>query len=219
MSNYNNNIKPRDVEALFKQYKNLINHIYTQESSRFVYGSGTNKHVDKMKQDDLYGYIVSEFVKLVKEYDAHSPVDFPLYIKEKLILRTKHSYLKKLFKDWDREALGTESYDVETLFEESLNEQDFKTKYDDSPLIDGLAKTPLDKLVLSLWIDKGAKNAEIVDIVTHNFPEVTKKEVENTITRLKATTIKRAKELNLVPKKGVKNKNKEALIERSKTKA
>lgn len=213
-----NNIKPRDVDALFVQYKNLINHIYQQEASRFVYGSGSGKYIDKMKQDDLYGYIVSEFVKLVKEYDAHSPVDFPLYIKEKLTLRTKHSYLKKLFKDWDREALGTESYDVETMFEESLDEQDFKTQYDDSPLIDGLANTPLEKLVLTLWIERDANNSEIVDIVTKKFPKVTKKEVESTITQLKAKTLNRAKELNMMPRKGQKNKNKEALIERSKTK-
>lgn len=213
-----NNIKPRDVDALFVQYKNLINHIYQQEASRFVYGSGSSKYVDKMKQDDLYGYIVSEFVKLVKEYDAHSPVDFPLYIKEKLTLRTKHSYLKKLFKDWDREALGTKSYDVETMFEESLDEQDFKTQYDDSPLIDSLANTPLEKLVLTLWVERDAKNSEIVDIVTKKFPKVTKKEVESTITQLKAKTLNRAKELNMMPKKGQKNKNKEALIERSKTK-
>ena len=213
-----NNIKPRDVDALFVQYKNLINHIYQQEASRFVHGSGSGKYIDKMKQDDLYGYIVSEFVKLVKEYDAHSPVDFPLYIKEKLTLRTKHSYLKKLFKDWDREALGTESYDVETMFEESLDEQDFKTQYDDSPLIDGLANTPLEKLVLTLWIERDANNSEIVDIVTKKFPKVTKKEVESTITQLKAKTLNRAKELNMMPRKGQKNKNKEALIERSKTK-
>lgn len=211
-----NNIKPRDVEALFKQYKNLINHIYTQESSRFVYGSGTNRYADKMKQDDLYGYIVSEFVKLVKEYDAHSPVDFPLYIKEKLTLRTKHSYLKKLFKDWDREALGAKETSVEDMFEDSLNETDFKTKYDDSPLIDGLATTPLEKLVVNLWIEKGASNSEIIELVTKHYPDITKKEIETIITKLKASTLNRAKELNLMPKKGDKNKNKEALIERSK---
>lgn len=195
-----NNIKPRDVEALFFQYRNLINRIYSQESTRFVYGMGRYKYVDKVKQDDLYSYIVTEFVKLVKEYEAHSPVDFPGYIKEKLILRTRHSYLKKLFKDWDREALGGDGFEVEQMYEKE-SPAEFNDKYKDSPLIDDLAKTDLEQLILTLLITKEATNNEIIKFIQDRFPDLDKNELNKSINTLKERARARAYRLNMAPKR------------------
>lgn len=208
-----NNTKPRDVAALYTQYQNLINHIFQQERSRFVYNNGDNKYVDEVRLDDLRGYIVSEFVKLVKEYDVDSPVDFPFYIKEKLTLRTRHSYLKKLFKDWDREALGTSEEQVQDLYESSQDMKAFKDSYRLSPLLDGLAQGKEEEAILTLLMN-GTKTSEIIKAL-QPYTEKTKDELELDITRLKTRATARARELNLAPEANKKGTNRDHLIARS----
>src|SRR5699024_11352639 len=66
-------------------------------------------------------YIDEQFIKLVKEYNIRSKVDFPGYIKAKLTLRVQNSYVKKNEKYKRTEIIGKKDYTVEALTED-LNE-------------------------------------------------------------------------------------------------
>ena len=154
---------PRDLSTMYKQYKPLREHIGKEEYERFIYHYENHTVVDKAKLDDLDSYINYEFIKLVQEYDPTSPVDFPGYIKSKLTLRTKHSYLKSYFKHMYRESLtstGAFSKEYENLpVPESLTElpPELYSKLTDNSLSD------LDKLIIECW-SEGLTNKQIYSI-------------------------------------------------------
>lgn len=154
---------PRDLSTMYQQYRNLREHIGKEEYERFIYRYANHTVVDKAKIDDLDSYINYEFIKLVQEYDTTSPVDFPGYIKSKLTLRTKHSYLKSYFKHMYRESLtstGAFSKEYENLpVPESSTElpPELYSKLTDKSL------SALDRLIIECW-SEGLTNKQIYSI-------------------------------------------------------
>lgn len=98
----------RDVDKLFHQYKNLRLSIYNQFREYLP---------DPISQAELKSYINEQFVRLVKEYDINGPVDFPGYIKTKLMYRVKHSYIKGEYRDRQRVFVPKNEFDVSNLIE------------------------------------------------------------------------------------------------------
>ncbi|AID17841.1 RNA polymerase sigma factor [Bacillus phage JBP901] len=101
----------RDVDKLFHQYRNLRMSIYNQYKG---YLSS-----DPITQDELRSYIDEQFIRLVKEYDIGSDVDFPGYIKIKLHSRVKNSFIKSVFRDKQRVFVTRNSFDVSNLIEQN----------------------------------------------------------------------------------------------------
>lgn len=100
---------PRDYDRLFLEYTNLRKRIYAEHRSAFS---------DTHMQNELSSYIDEQFIKLVKEYEVNSPVDFPGYIKKKLGLRVSESFMKSKFKDMNREKVMKEDYTLDQLLED-----------------------------------------------------------------------------------------------------
>lgn len=159
-------MKPRDAEALYHQYHNLIARLIKDEYSRFTYVDGSKTVTDDIRVADLESYIQYQFVKLVKEYDVHSPVDFPGYIKSKLTLRTKHSFVKSYFKHQARE-LYTETGDDEEEFghlqDTTNSEPDFS--YITEQAIDKIKPTELERKVIYLWSTYSDKDSQVYDLL------------------------------------------------------
>jgi len=100
----------RDVDKLLHQYKNLRNSIYNQYKTYLA---------DPISRDELKSYIDEQFIRLVKEYDIGSDVDFPGYIKIKLNYRVKNSYIKSVFRDSQRVFVTRNAFDVSNLLEQT----------------------------------------------------------------------------------------------------
>lgn len=98
----------RDIDKLLNKYKNLRWSLYHK------YAGILSNDVER---EDLREYIDEQFIKLVKEYDIHSKVDFPGYIKAKLTLRVRNSYIKKNKKYKSTELIGKKESTVESLTE------------------------------------------------------------------------------------------------------
>jgi len=100
----------RDVDKLMHQYRNL---------RLSIYNSFKEYLPDPTSQAELMSYIDEQFVRLVKEYDINGPVDFPGYIKTKLMYRVKHSYIKGEYRDRQRIFVPKNDFDVSNLIERS----------------------------------------------------------------------------------------------------
>lgn len=99
----------RDAEKLFHQYANFRLSLYNQYKGYVP---------DKASREELKSYIDEQFIRLVKEYDLSSPVDFPGYIKKKLNYRVKLSYIKGEYRDRNR-VFVPKNYDtVQYLIEQ-----------------------------------------------------------------------------------------------------
>ena len=96
----------RDSDKLLYKYRNLRWSLYHKYSGYLS---------TPVEREELQEYIDEQFIKLVKEYDIHSNVDFPGYIKTKLTLRVQNSYIKKADKYRKTEALGKRDNTVEVL--------------------------------------------------------------------------------------------------------
>ena len=105
-----NNDFGRDIDKLLTKFKNLRWSLYHRYS-----GSLRND----VEREELKEYIDEQFIKLVKEYDIHSKVNFPGYIKTKLTLRVQNSYIKKEDKYRRIEMLGKKEGTIEALIETS----------------------------------------------------------------------------------------------------
>ena len=141
----------RDVDRLYVLYKPLRLAVYKDVASWL------GNDVDK---EDLTSFINEHFVRLVKEYDPTTNVDFPGYIKKMLTLRAKHSFTSTLRRLNDKEDsvgsqdemldyIGIDSND-RSPDEERVNEYFSKFyKYVDSKLsLDEMDKNIL-KLILT----------------------------------------------------------------------
>lgn len=175
---------PRDVEALLKEYKNLINAIYRDVAGQLS---------DKVKQDDLRGYIIYEFILLVKEYDPQFGVDFPYYIKKSLTLRTRHSYLSSVHKDEEREIRASGS--------EMINEAPYKRvadsfsrTYEPNLIFDELASNELEQKVLDLMLSGIYKRSDIIA----ELPDYSNQDIILAIGKIKERLRKRAKKYNML---------------------
>lgn len=140
------------MEALYKQYSKLRHKLLRQEMYRFAYKDNVTGKVvyDKAKVDDLKSYIDYQFVKLVKEYDPNSAVDFPAYIKKKLTLRTKHSYIKRYFSHYYR--THELQKDNNKIVENTLHQQSIDNWIDeqDSAIVNKIAHMNLEPVELDI---------------------------------------------------------------------
>ncbi|MGI4630682.1 hypothetical protein ACR2YW_28040, partial [Klebsiella pneumoniae] len=75
----------RDLDSLLNRYKNLRWSLYHRYAGILS---------NDFERQELREYIDEQFIKLVKEYNIRSKVDFPGYIKAKLTLRVQNSYVK-----------------------------------------------------------------------------------------------------------------------------
>lgn len=206
---------PRDLSTMYKQYKHLREHIGKKEYERFIYHYANHTVVDKAKIDDLDSYINYEFIKLVQEYDPTSPVDFPGYIKSKLTLRTKHSYLKSYFKHMYRESLtstGAFSKEYENLpVPESPTElpPELYSKLTDKSL------SALDRLIIECW-SEGLINKQIYAIArSRGLFKQSRGKFYSYMDNLKQTLRSTLKESNTSYKREPKTTGRDALVRKA----
>lgn len=112
------NVYPRDKKALYKAYKNLRKAIIKEQQGNFSISGSSNQVLDHSRVADLNAYIDEQFIRLVQEYDIHSPVDFPGYVKAKLSLRTANSFVVSQKRYWNREGPAS---DDDTEFSDYIN--------------------------------------------------------------------------------------------------
>lgn len=214
------NVRPRDVDALIVKYKRLLSAVYNEQKGRFDHKSDKNSPKGespkgnlnytkdqlalikpKSSQDELMSYILYQFILLVKEYDPQSGVDFPGYIKTKLYLRTRHSYIKKLFAHKGKEEL------------EDMNQDDYagpghvdNVAYQRIQYITGandltsdLATTGLEHAIMASWMEGNTGRKESFDYAK-GITKCNQVEFDNAYTKLEGRLYERAKELNLINK-------------------
>lgn len=206
---------PRDLSTMYRQYRHLREHIGKKEYERFIYHYANHTVVDKAKIDDLDSYINYEFIKLVQEYDPTSPVDFPGYIKSKLTLRTKHSYLKSYFKHMYRESLtstGSFSKEYENLpVPESPTElpPELYSKLTDKSL------STLDRLIIECW-SEGLINKQIYAIArSKGLFKQSRGKFYSYMDNLRQTLRSTLKESNTSYKRESKTTDRDALVRKA----
>lgn len=165
----------RDIDKLMHNYKNLRYALY------YRYASQMDNYV---KKEELLEYINEQFIKLVKEYNIQSEVDFPYYIKSKLTMRVRNSYVKK---NKDREAnvvFGNENDTLETIIESSSSELGMSDLL--GYLFDGVEFTEIENELLTeiFTNDENVDDPIIVSNVASRM-EVPRKDVTRTLTELK----------------------------------
>lgn len=165
----------RDLDKLLNQYKNLRWSLYHRYA-------GILDH--DFEREELREYIDEQFIKLVKEYDIHSNVDFPGYIKAKLTLRVQNSYIKKNEKYKRNEMLGKKDYTVESLTES------FNTDFEDSELLryvfDDIEFTTLQsELLKELLVNEEREDDAYVISQVSSKLDIKRKEVAKELTELK----------------------------------
>ena len=192
-------MRPRDVEQLYYKYAKLRNKLVRQEMSRFAYrDSKTGKVVyDKAQVDDLRSYVDYQFVKLTNEYDPNSAIDFPAYIKTKLTLRVRHSYIKRKYKHYYQTHALQEDNDkvVEnTLYRNALQEWSLG---DESEILNKIAKLdllPVEKDIIKLWLQPPEikksmpvynSNRTIYHLLRNKYPEYTREQLFKLISDLR----------------------------------
>lgn len=85
----------RDIDTLYVKYANLRKSLYRRLAKSVP---------SDADRDDLISYINETFVKLVKEYDPTSGVDFPGYIYKMLPMRTKALYVRPTNREHERQV-------------------------------------------------------------------------------------------------------------------
>lgn len=104
----------RDIDRLYVMYKPLRLAVYKEVSSWLT---------SEQDKADLTSFINEHFVRLVKEYDPTSNVDFPGYIKKMLTLRAKHSFTSNLRRYSTKEdTVGTQEDMLEYLSVDSSSD-------------------------------------------------------------------------------------------------
>lgn len=165
----------RDIDKLMHNYRNLRYALYYRYSN----------HMDNyVKKEELLEYINEQFIKLVKEYNIHSEVDFPYYIKSKLTMRVRNSYVKK---NKDRDAnvvFGNDNDTLETIIESNGSELGMSDLV--SYLFEGIEFTDIENelLLQILTNDENIDDPNIVSNVAHKLKEP-RKEVTRSLTELK----------------------------------
>lgn len=85
----------RDIDTLYLQFANLRKSLYRRLAKSVP---------SDADRDDLISYINETFVKLVKEYDPTSGVDFPGYIYTMLPMRTKALFVRPTNREHERQV-------------------------------------------------------------------------------------------------------------------
>lgn len=167
----------RDPDRLYAEYTNLRKKIFS------TYRGSFNNEATRR---ELSSYIDEQFIRLVKEYDINSPVDFPGYIKAKLNLRVK-SYVESQFKDKGRERLTTEEDEIERMLE---SEDGYlgELSVDDLDLRDyvfeGADFSNLEVDIINLWLSMRLTEREIITRMIAKYGK-SKREIERVMEELK----------------------------------
>lgn len=125
----------RDADRLFEEYTNLRMSLYNKYQRNFR---------NQETKNELMSYIDEQFVKLVKEYNINSPVDFPGYVKTKLTSRVAYGFVRRKRRDNNREVIMKEEGTLQQILEEegsgsyqSLEMQDLLTHiFQEEPMDD-----------------------------------------------------------------------------------
>lgn len=164
----------RDVDTLLEKYKNLRWALYHRYARALSNGA---------ERQELQEYIDEQFIKLVKEYNIRSGVDFPGYIKSKLTLRVRNSYVKKNKKYKKTELLGNKDNTVEMLSEQlvsGVNESDVI-----SYVFEGVDFNDTQKLLLHYLLDDGFyEDSSIIRLVSEELA-VQRKDVSKELEELR----------------------------------
>ncbi|AAX92353.1 RNA polymerase sigma factor [Staphylococcus phage Twort] len=164
----------RDVDTLLYKYKNLRWSLYHRYAGVLS---------NESERQELQEYIDEQFIKLVKEYNIRSGVDFPGYIKSKLTLRVRNSYVKKNKKYKKTELLGNKDNTVEMLSEQlvsGVNESDVI-----SYVFEGVEFNDIQKLLLYYLLDDGYhEDSAIIRLVSEELA-VQRKEVSKELEELR----------------------------------
>ena len=167
---------PRDIDTLFIQYANLRNKIYSDYSHMYN---------DSATKEELRSYIDEEFIKLCKEYEINGEVDFPYYIKSKLIARVRGTFNSSVIRMRNREPLGATDGEVENMLDDSVsvyNTLDYQELV--SSVVEGVDLTPLEQDVLETMVTGDWTVKQLVEdnTVKHN---VSRKQVQEAIADIK----------------------------------
>lgn len=139
---------PRDIDALFVQYENLRNKVYSQYSISFN---------NNATREELRSYIDEEFIKLCKEYEINGEVDFPYYIKTKLNARVDGTFRKRTLRHNSREPLGTTEDEVEGMLDKNLEDDYNEDTYQElvQTIVEGVQLSPLETELLARMLEGG----------------------------------------------------------------
>lgn len=166
----------RDIDLLFVQYKNLRDKVYVDFSIAFN---------DFATKNELKSYIDEEFIKLCKEYEINSPVDFPYYIKTKLNARVRGTFIPMVYRNRKRERLGYSADYVNNLLEGTTSLFSID-EYNElvNTITTGVKLTSIEEETLGYLLSGSWSNKDITDMVvaTHNIPRT---QVKDTIEDLK----------------------------------
>lgn len=99
----------RDADRLFEKYTNLRMSLYNKYQGNFR---------NQETKNELMSYIDEQFVKLVKEYDINSPVDFPGYVKNKLTARVAYGFVRRKHRDRNREVIMRKEGTIQEILEQ-----------------------------------------------------------------------------------------------------
>lgn len=167
----------RDVDRLFLEYTNLRKKIYNTQKYRFP---------DEATRRELESYIDEQFVKLVKEYDINSPVDFPGYIKTKLNLRVKQVFVKGRYRDQEREQLTSNDWDIENLLADEQMQAYHKEKNNEmlAHLLSEASLTTVQKSILKIWLSYPLSQTKVITEIV-NEHGLSRKEATQEVEELK----------------------------------
>ena len=167
----------RDTDRLFIEYTNLRKKLYNKHKDSFP---------DSATRAELKSYIDEQFIKVVKEYEINSAVDFPGYIKKKLPLRVRESFMHGKFKEKGREILTKEENDIEEMLEsmetyEELNVDDLDLR--DFVFSNGKF-TDMEVDIINFWLEGKQTDAGIIRAMIAMY-DCNKREVERAMEELR----------------------------------
>lgn len=167
----------RDVDRLFLEYTNLRKKIFNTQKFKFP---------DEATRKELESYIDEQFVKLVKEYDINSPVDFPGYIKTMLNLRVKQVFVKSRYRDQDREQLTSNDWDIENLLadEQLLSYQKERSNDMLAHILSEVNLSDIQKSILKIWLSHPTSQSKVVSEISNGY-EISRKEATREVEELK----------------------------------
>ena len=166
----------RDIDRLYVMYKPLRLAVYKEVSSWLT---------SEQDKADLTSFINEHFVRLVKEYDPTSNVDFPGYIKKMLTLRAKHSFTSNLRRYSTKEdTVGTQEDMLEFLSVDSSSDvgepeeavYDYFNRFQEY-VEEQVGLTPLQRDALKLLLTEHSTkyvNTYLADKYDEDYREVSK---------------------------------------------
>lgn len=166
-------LKRRDEERLYHEYTGLRKELYSRYSSQLPPGAS---------RDELMSYIDEQFIKLVREYEINSPVDFPGYIKTKLTMRVERVYVHNQHKYKRKEICVIDDEENPIQVEGTLSDEDLHER---AMLVDSvlapISLTDLDKDILSdMLSEQGVTDKDMIDRYSKKY-EVSLQEVRRHI--------------------------------------